>query len=143
MKKRKKTKDDLEQTSIAREATRDTTHSRSRKRQDFRQDSSASVPLHAVQQFDAPYAPLPLLQAQQEKASIYEWNMIELCITKVLWGLQVKCTHLMQSKRHLQSNRCSGSSRAEGGEYGSHLHLREAKRRVDSKLNVRVCMCVK
>lgn len=49
----------------------------------------------------------------------------------------------MQNRRHLQSNRCSGSSRAEGGEYGSHLHLREAKRRVDSKLNVRACTCVK
>lgn len=67
-------------------------------------------------------------------------------IERYIWGAlgsASQCTHLMQSKRHLQSNRCSGSSRAEGGEYGSHLHLREAKRRVDSKLNVRVCMCVK
>lgn len=43
--------------------TRDTTHPGSRERQDLRQHSSASVPLHAVLQFDAPCAPLPLLQA--------------------------------------------------------------------------------
>lgn len=34
------------------------------------------------------HMPHALLQAKQEKASIYEWGMTQVYITKVLWGLQ-------------------------------------------------------
>lgn len=50
------------------------------------QDSSTAPRCAAI---CAPRAPLPLLQAQHEEASRYEWDMRELYVTKVLWGLQV------------------------------------------------------
>lgn len=60
---------------------------RTRRKTGPQQDSSASVLLCAA--IRASCAPLPLLQAQHQEASRYEWEMAELYVPKVLWGLQV------------------------------------------------------